>query len=48
MVIQATGLVNPNQAESPGSISMKIQSTGWCSRGLDSHEISFKESPIVF
>ena len=28
MVIQATRLINPNQAESPGSISMIIQSTG--------------------
>jgi hypothetical protein len=28
MVIQATGLINPNQAESPGGILMKIQSTG--------------------
>jgi hypothetical protein len=28
MVIQATGLINPNQAESPGGISMKIQSIG--------------------
>ena len=27
MVIQATRLINPNQAESPRSISMKIQST---------------------
>jgi hypothetical protein len=29
MVIQATtGLINPNQAESPGGILMKIQLTG--------------------
>jgi hypothetical protein len=28
MVIQATGLINPNQAESLGGISMKIQLTG--------------------
>jgi hypothetical protein len=28
MVIQATGLINPNQAESPRGILMKIQSTG--------------------
>ena len=28
MVIQVTGLINPYQAESPGDISMKIQSIG--------------------
>ena len=28
IVIQATGLINPNQEESPRGISMKIQSTG--------------------
>ena len=27
MVTQTTRLINPNQAESPGGISMKIQST---------------------
>ena len=27
MVIQATGLINPNQAESPGGILMKIELT---------------------
>ncbi len=48
IVIQVTGLINPNQAESPGGISIKIQSTGWCSRRLDLREISFKESTIVF
>ena len=29
MLIQATGLINPNQAESPGGVSMKIQATGF-------------------
>ena len=28
MVIQATGLINPNQEESPRGISMKIQLAG--------------------
>ena len=46
--IQTTGLINPNQAESPRGILMKIQSTGGCSRQLDSSRISFKESPFVF
>ena len=35
MVIQATGLINPNRAKSPWGILMKIQSTGLCSRLLD-------------
>jgi hypothetical protein len=48
MMIHATGLINPNQAESPRGILMKIQSTGWCSRRLDSRKINFKESSIVF
>jgi hypothetical protein len=48
MVIRATRLINPNRAESLGGISMKIQSTGWCSKRQDSRKISFKESPIVF
>ena len=39
---------NPNQAKSPRGILMKIQLTGWYSRRLDSHEVSFEESPIVF
>jgi hypothetical protein len=27
---------------------MKIQSTGWCSRRLDSREVSFEENLFVF
>jgi hypothetical protein len=48
MMIQPIGLINPNQAESPEGILMKIQSTGGCSRRLDSREISFKEGPFMF
>ena len=48
MMIQPTGLINPNQAESPGGILMKIQSTRGCSKWLDSREINFKEGLFVF